>query len=344
MKSFKLHNLSTISVITIMFLFGEVLNMKITFPFVKVKIKNKFYEKLNLKLKCNEVYQHIRECAEQCYFKEKSGAGCLGFIKNKTNNNCSICNSASNSDVMVSNNTDINTNHVIYILKYKKKKPVMYLQLEGDNITGTSVIGDGVTGTLIKVENTEIQTGKLYQGLYVKNGGRLVLDNTANKCIGNLAVCTKGLSIALWINPSSLPSDGRHITHSEYSINIAVTGSGTIGVWTSGQPNTIPGFGTQSTAPIGTWTHVAVVFDPDVGMSVYMNGRLDAFKSINEAFLHTSPYGPNDYIFSSKQHGSYPFDEILDEIKVFYDGLSSTGREPFEKSLQQVLLNVILRM
>ena len=343
MKSFKLHNLNTISIITIIFLVEEVLNMKLTFPFMKVKMKSKFYDKLNLKLKCNEMYQNIRECAEQCYFKEKSGAGCLGFTKNKTNNNCSICNSASNSDIMVSDNTDINTKHVIYILKYKKKKPVMYLQLEGDNITGTSGIGDGVTGTLIKVENTKIQTGKLYQSLYVKNGGRLELDNTANTCFGNLALCTDGLSIALWINPS-MHGSFEHITHSIYSITITLDQSGVIAVWTLGQPNSISAFVTHSVAPVGTWTHVAVVFDPDVRMFIYMNGTLDAFKSINEDFLHTSPYGPHDYIFGSKQHGPYPFDGILDEIKVFYDGLSSAGREPFEKSLQQVLLNVILRM
>ena len=337
----KLQILTIISILTIMSLFDEVLSIKILFPFMKVKMKSKLYNKLNFKFNCNEMYQNVRECAEQCYFKEKHEGGCLGFIKYKNKKECSICYPASNSNITVSNYTNINNNHLIYILKYKKKIPVMYLPLDGDNVTGTTVVGDGVTGTLLPFpERTQIQAGKVNQGLYVRNGGKLVLDNTKNACIGNLSVCTNGLSIALWIRPSVLGGT-RHITHSEYSINIAVTGSGTIGVWTSGQPNTIPGFGTQSTAPMGTWTHVAVVFDPDVGMSVYMNGRLDAFKSINEAFSASSTHVSYDYVFGSKANGGHPFKRTLDEIKVFYDRLSGAGRESYEMGLKQVLLKTM---
>ena len=209
---------------------------------------------------------------------EKNGVECEAFVKFKTTEECKICNPATISEIRNSNNTQISDYSVslVYILKSKKKKPVMYLPLEGDNITGTTVIGDDVHGHLISKENTQVQAGKVNQGLHVKHGGRLVLDNTANECIGNLAVCPDGLSITMWINPSSLSDFTKHITHSDYSINIA-TGSGVIKVWTLGQPNIIPGFTTQSVAPVGIWTHVSVVFDPDVGMSIYVNGRLDTF-------------------------------------------------------------------
>ena len=122
-----------------------------------------------------------------------------------------------------------------------------------------------------------------------------------------------------------MPGYTRHITYSGYSINIVATSSGAIGVWTSDQPNSIPSFETQSVAPVGTWTDVAVVFDPDVGMFIYMNGILDAFKSIDEARPHTSLYPPYDYMFGSKGGGVYSFDGTLDEIKVFYNSLTITG-------------------
>ena len=287
-------------------------------------MKSRIFEKLNLRLSCNDMYPTIRECAEQCYFKDKSGVGCLGFIKNKTTNICYICDPAPTSDIMVSNIIELNNNHLVYILKYKKKKPVMYLSLDRETVRGTTVKGEGVNGTLIKKENTQIQAGKVNHGLHFRNGGRLVLENTIDKCIQNLAACTNGLSIALWINPSIF-RNLRHITHSEHSINIVATTSGAIGVWTRGQPNSLTSLVTQSEILVGTWTYVAVVFNPDVGMFIYMDGRLDVFKSIDEAYPHRTSNGPLDYVFGSKVDGQYPFDGALDEIKVYYKSLTCTG-------------------
>ena len=229
---------------------------------------------------------------------------------------------------MNSNNTHFNEYglDLVYILKYKKKKPVMYLPLEGDNITDTTVKGDGVTGTLILKGNTQVQAGKVNQGLRVKNGGRFVLDGTTNKCISNLTLCTKGLSIALWMEPSSLSTLGGHITHGDLSINILAYRSGVMSIWTYGLPNSFFGFTTQSTISVGRWSHVAVVFDPEDGMFVYMDGILDAFKSIDETSPHTSPYGPSNYVFGSKINGVHAFDGTLDDIKIFYHSLTNTGK------------------
>ena len=180
---------------------------------------------------------NTKKCAEQCYYGEKNRVKCVAFVKFKNSEQCNICIPATITEIRNSDNTQINDNQVdlVSILKYKKKKPAMYLPLEGDNITGTTVVGDDVTGILIKAENTEIQAGKVNQGLYVKNRARLVLDNTVDTCVGNLGLCTNDLSITLWINPSTHGSL-RHITHSHYSITIGLTVNGAITVWTSGQP------------------------------------------------------------------------------------------------------------
>ena len=298
---------------------------KLKFPFSKIILKNKDSDSFILNLSCNEKFSNTKECAEQCYYREKNLVECVAFVKFNNTEECKIC---TISEIRNSKNTQ-NNDYVIdllYILKFKAKQPVMYLPLDGNNITGTTVIGDGITGTIVHEARTQIQAGKVHQGLHVRNKARLFLDNTANACLGNLSICTNGLSIALWINLLSLSDGGRHITHSEYSINIVATASGTISVWTSGQPNSLRSFGTQSTAPVGTWTHVAVVFDPDVGMFIYMNGSLDAFKSIDEAFSRSSVYGPRDYVFGSKGNGAYPFEGTLDEIKIFYESLTSAGK------------------
>ena len=224
------------------------------------------------------------------------------------------------------NNTQISENDIdlVYILKYKNKEPVMYLPLEGDNITDTTVKGDGINGTLVWLGT--VQAGKVNEGLHFNHGGRLVLDGTVSKCIANLAHCTKGLSIALWVKPSSLSSQGGHITHSEYSINILASLNKGISAWTFIPPNLFLGIDTQSKAAVGTWSHIAVVYDPETGMFVYMDGILDAFKSIDEVYVSSNPSGQHDYVFGSKTGGWYPFEGTLDEIKIFYDSLTSAGK------------------
>ena len=307
-------NLSTIIFFNTLFAlsFGKKITGKLIFPFSKFTMNNRNFSSLILSLSCKETFSKFEECTEQCYDKEENGVGCVGFLKYKNIKECHICNPANVSE-MNSNNTQINENDVdlVYILKYKKKKPVMYLPLEGDNITDTTVKGDGINGTLVWLGT--VQAGKVKQGLHVNHGGRLVLDGTANKCIANLAHCTRGLSIALWVKPSSLSSHGGHITHSEHSINILASNAG-MSAWTFILPNLFLGIGTQSKAAVGTWSHIAVVYDPETGMFVYMDGILDTFKSIDEASAHRVPYGPHDYVFGSKTGGWYPFDGTLDEI------------------------------
>ena len=319
-------NLSTvIFYILLVVSFGKKFTGKINFPFSKFTMNNRNFNSLILNLYCKETFSNFEECVEQCYYREKNGVGCVGFLKYKNTKDCYICNPANVSE-MNSNNTQINENDVdlVYILKYKKKKPVMYLPLEGDNITDTTVKGDGVNGTLVWLGT--VQAGKVKQGLHVNHGGRLVLDDTADKCIANLAHCTRGLSIALWVKPSSLSSHGGHITHSEHSVNILANLNKVISVWTSILPNFYLGFTTQSETAVGTWSHIAVVFDPEAGMFVYMDGILDTFKSIDEASAHRVPYGPHDYVFGNKIGGLYQFDGTLDEIKIFYDSLTSAGK------------------
>ena len=72
-----------------------------------------------------------------------------------------------------------------------------------------------------------------------------------------------------------------------------------------------------------------------------MNGSLDAFKSIGEAFSHITPYVHYVYMFGSKG-GVYSFDGILDEIKVFYESFTSTGKRKFAFLISIILSEMML--
>ena len=295
------------------------------FPFSKITLNDKNFNASFLNFKCTDKFSNTKECAEQCYYSEKYGGECVAFLKYINSEECHICITGTIAEIMSSTNTKIKGSDAVFILKNEIKKPAMYLPLEGDNITGTTVIGDGVNGTIIHEERIQIQAGKVNQGLHISNGGRLFLDNTANACINHLELCSNGLSIGLWVKPSNLGNNFRYITHGERSINIAIGQDRRIGSWTTGQTKKIGYISSQSTALVNTWIHVAVVYDLDVGLFLYINGTLEAIKSISEELPHNA-YGIHDYDFGGKNNADYDFDGTLDEIKVFYETLTKTGK------------------
>ena len=162
------------------------------------------------------------------------------------------------------------------------------------------------------------------QGLHVRNDGRLVLDGMADECINYLEKCMDGLTVALWFNPSSMGHGTHHVTHGQRSINIILNMEGGITSWAWGQTKEIPFIKSQSRVFVDTWTHIAVAYDPEAGLFLYVNGTLEAFRSISEAKPQSLNFQP--YAFGSKANGLYPIDGTLDEIKVFYESLTGTGR------------------
>ena len=177
------------------------------------------------------------------------------------------------------------------------------------------------------MKNTQIQAGKVNQGLHVSNSGRFLLGAKANECISYLEKCTKGLSIALWVKPSGMGHRGYgpHVAHGQRSINIVhkLDDRG-VRTWAWGQTKEISPISSKSRAFLHTWTHVAVVYDPEVGLSPFLNGTLEAFRSVNEEVPHNRNF--QQYTFGSKTNGGFPFNGTLDEIKIFYDSLTSTSR------------------
>ena len=98
---------------------------------------------------CNETLSTITECAQKGCEKVKKNGGCAGFITKLNSQNCELCYPGSYIQITSGSYTQVNTGDVIYLIK-RNEKPDVYLPLEPENITGTTIVADGVSGILNK--------------------------------------------------------------------------------------------------------------------------------------------------------------------------------------------------
>ena len=300
----------------VLILYCEAHPAEMTFPFMKI-IKQ---SNINFNFICNESFPFIKECAEQCYFKEKTDGGCVGFLTRMGNKNCILCRPADTAEITSSNLTQINDGDEIYLMR-RNEKPDIYLPLEPENITGTTIMVDGVSGTL-SPSNVLAQTGKVNQGLHVNNGGEIVL---SNDCLNNMATCGNALTFMMWINPSATTPEDGHITFAANSISLIYLGSGRILPSIYNDPYRYHNTLGVTVMPLGTWTHIAVVYDQRSGLWLYINGTEESFKSKDAAYSYTAGTNNPFYIGTKASQNFHRYNGAVDEIKFFYKGLSSAG-------------------
>ena len=178
---------------------------------------------------------------------------------------------------------------VVY-LKRRKYKPDIYFPLEPENITGTVIAGDGISGSISLESRTSSQMGKVSQGLYVQSGVQIKLTGTGtgNECFLNMAACPdNSLTLMMWIKQTA----GRnpHLTFSSSnSINLKLDRDQTMRMsvhWNSFPFKILDGIASHSTIELNTWTHVTVVYNHNIGGFIYLDGILEVFKPISEAIL-----------------------------------------------------------
>ena len=258
----------------------------IAHPFVKFKWQNVF----NMKFVCNETFFTIKECSEQCYNKEKTKKGCAGFILSSASRGCSVCKPASLSEIASASSTQIKDDQVVY-LKKRNKKTDVYFPLEPENITGTTVAGVGISGTLLNKIKTSAEMGKLGQGLHVRNGGQIKLNKTVNKCFSNITTCQDdSLAIMMWIKKSGEGIRDPHLTFSQpEGINLQINEHDKLGMWVRWGSSKLYGLTSSSTIVPGAWIHVAAVYNHNIGGFIYLNGILEAFNSISNSVPHWQP-------------------------------------------------------
>ena len=288
----------------------------VTYPFIRIKWQNMF----NLRFVCDEQFFTVKECAEQCYNKEKKKEGCSGFISNTGSGGCSVCKPPSLLDIASASYTQIRDDQVVYLMK-RNNKPNVYFPVEPENITGTIVAGEGMSGILLNKKETSTEVGWMGHGLHVQNGGQIVLTGSTNQCFLNIASCPDdSLTMMMWIKKTTWRRGEFHLTYSNtQSINLLVGNRDKLSMWVKWNSSILSGLSIRTIDP-DSWTHVAAVFSHNIGLSIYLNGIVDTFKSISES-RHRNNSATTadtaDLLFGSK-FGQYNYNGVLDEIKLFY--------------------------
>ncbi len=123
-----------------------------------------------------------------------------------------------------------------------------------------------------------------------------------------------GVTMSAWVKPSSTSSNWHHVISTsddgvEWSL---VRNAGNWRVLT-GSSN----FNSGLTVDVGEWQHIAAVFEPGVGITVYKNGAAASTASIG--------YNTDDrnvFIGRRSRDNNYFFDGLIDEVAVFSSPLS----------------------
>ena len=109
---------------------------------------------------------------------------------------------------------------------------------------------------------------------------------------------------------------------------ISAMKSGTIRGWFKGPNYLLSGMVMSTAVPIGKWTHIAAVMNTDVGCTWYMNGVLDSFYNISGK-RDQGPYSTDCVemrIGAKHGNGQFSISGTVDDVKVWYNGLSAEGR------------------
>ena len=250
----------------------------------------------------------------------KKTKSCVGFVTVPVDTTCILSNPANFSEITATSYLQITDNQSVFIRK-RNEKPDVYLPLEPENITGTTIVGEGVTGTLVNDGNIQVQNGKVMRGLHFSNQGRISLDGSVNDCFSHMPACEHGISLSMWMKPSVVAQ--RHLTHSSHSINVVISSQHEIRFWVQDEPNRITGVASTSTAEAGQWMHVTITYTRATGAALYINGVLEIFHSVFEP--HSYPSANDAFFIGAKIGGQYPFNGIIDEFKIFYKTMSSSG-------------------
>jgi len=136
--------------------------------------------------------------------------------------------------------------------------------------------------------------------------------NTRINTNAALSYTQDGFTYSAWIRPSTLNAAynmfmGQMLPYFDVYTNrlhMSMTAAGAQQqVW-----------GNTQTITTNQWYHVAATYDSQGYMKVYLNGKLDG---IAGPYLTPTNYGNNLYIGTWEPTGTYPFNGLIDDIKVY---------------------------
>ncbi len=193
------------------------------------------------------------------------------------------------------------------------KDDAMVLYLSFDEGRGKAVedlSGKGNNGTL--EGNVEwMHNGKINSALFFNE--QVQQGVVAVKASNSLAI-TKSLTMAVWIYPQSV-GDYRNVRgqagpHTYYlSIH-----QGKPSVWIgSGGAGGRTWNSAKSSISQNRWSHVAVVYDFDKELRIYIDGELDQTHKLEGEI----PVSQADHWFGNRLDGAWPYKGMLDEFVIY---------------------------
>jgi len=196
---------------------------------------------------------------------------------------------------------------------------VLYLSFdEGNGKTVEDLSGKGNNGTLDG--NVKwVKNGKTKSAVFFNEQPQK--DVVAVKASKSLAI-TESLTMEVWVYPQSV-GDYRNVRgqadpHTYYlsihqskpSVWLGTSGAGGK-AWNS----------TNNSIPQDKWSHVAVVYDFDKELRLYINGKLDKTHPV-KGKIDSNLSG--DHWFGNRLDGAYPYKGMLDEFAIYNRALTGT--------------------
>lgn len=146
----------------------------------------------------------------------------------------------------------------------------------------------------------------------------------------HLPEITEGATFSVWIAPQAYPWNWNAIAEQEnrYFFGLDATGHIGLRVLLDGQWRECV---SDAAIPFMQWSHVAATFDPQGGLTVYINGQRSGMLKIAGHLAHGESafqIGRNLHEISAassiKIPASYSFDGVLDELKIYNRALDAT--------------------
>ena len=328
-----------ITFISIKVINGMFLLAKMKYPFKRLS-NTVVIQQMNLK--CDEHYNSIKVCAEQSYHGNRLNNSNVGFLMDTKTKFCKICKLLHLPKSHTSGNTEPGDNEVLYLLRQNKRNPDVYLPLEPEQFAWPNITTPEVNGTL--QGNIRQVDGKLNRGLFANRSGRILLQGSNRSCFSYLPACSEGLTLTMWIKPSD-DVNFQYLTNADHSITMFLRlGRLRVGVYDESMvTQKSPLLISQHLIFKNTWFHIGVIYNRNVGLSLYVDGILRNFGRISG--FTTSPFDSSDFRCSlgNLKDAKAGFIGVVDEIKFFYTGLNQAGQEVLSVIILSAKLACIIK-
>ena len=280
-------------------------------------------------IQCSDVRENLKTCAEDCFTKNNNRENCVGLLSNATT--CLLCEVLDQISINSGASTNFRSDDKLYLLQSPTIDPDIHISMDDFDLITGDIRGTGVTGTSSGIMASDLVShGKVGQAIYVHDGARMFLSVPQPECFCNFDYCNGTISASFWVRSYGTSSRLQSIIRpfqvdNGLIIRIAKNTHELQGVfyW----PGKKLSYESNS-GLLSDWTFVVITVDTNVGLTIYINGTKDTFKSITQAGDSSNYQSTCRQLVVGIKTPSVlnPANSDLDELMYFYRALSDTGK------------------